>query len=190
MEDFYRMIERFPGYRVGRDGSVWSQRKRGNPNIDGRCAGSKYELGDTWIPLILKPNRTGYPRASLYLDGKQTKVMVHLLVLEAFVGPRPEGLDGLHENDIKTDCYLDNLKWGTPQQNWEDRKRNGLCKPAKGEGHGMAKLTIGQVIEIKKRKEEGESAATLADEFKVSKGYIYGIVAGRSWSGAIAENQK
>lgn len=58
-------------------------------------------------------------------------VSVHKLVLEAFVGPCPEGMECLHENDDPLDNRLSNLRWGTRTENLEDRVRNGTHNHAK-----------------------------------------------------------
>lgn len=50
---------------------------------------------------------------------------VHMLVLEAFIGPRPEGMWALHWDDDKRNNRLDNLRWGTPSDNNLDAVRNG-----------------------------------------------------------------
>lgn len=50
---------------------------------------------------------------------------VHHLVLEAFVGPRPEGMVCCHANDIADDNRLENLRWDTPSSNSQDKVRNG-----------------------------------------------------------------
>lgn len=50
---------------------------------------------------------------------------VQSLVLEAFVGPRPEGLLALHRNDDCRDNRVENLYWGTRTDNQHDRVRNG-----------------------------------------------------------------
>lgn len=50
---------------------------------------------------------------------------VHVLVLEAFVGPRPPGMECLHSNDVGTDNRLSNLRWGTHSENLNDLVRNG-----------------------------------------------------------------
>lgn len=54
------------------------------------------------------------------------KLLVHRVVLEAFVGPPPVGFQGLHKNDIGTDNRLDNLYWGTYSDNMNDRVTNGI----------------------------------------------------------------
>ena len=50
---------------------------------------------------------------------------VHSLVLEAFVCPRPEGLLGLHRDDVKWHNHVSNLYWGTHADNMRDCVRNG-----------------------------------------------------------------
>jgi HNH endonuclease len=50
---------------------------------------------------------------------------VHILMLETFIGPRPEGMLALHCDDDPLHCVLSNLKWGTPSENtqqWVTRK--------------------------------------------------------------------
>lgn len=54
---------------------------------------------------------------------------VHILVLEAFTGPRPDGLIARHLNDVKLDNRAENLVWGTYSENHYDAVRNGIRKP-------------------------------------------------------------
>lgn len=62
---------------------------------------------------------------SLNRPGVQEVRLVHHLVLEAFVGPATAGLEGCHENGNGYDNRVDNLRWGTPQSNADDRVRDG-----------------------------------------------------------------
>lgn len=62
---------------------------------------------------------------NLCRHGRCKTRFVHQLVLEAFVGPRPPGMQTLHWDDVKTNNHLSNLRWGTPQENQYDRIRNG-----------------------------------------------------------------
>ena len=50
---------------------------------------------------------------------------VHHLVLEAFVGPRPIGMECCHLDDDPTNNYLSNLRWDTRSANSFDAVRNG-----------------------------------------------------------------
>lgn len=54
-----------------------------------------------------------------------TSRRVHLLVLEAFVGPCPPGLEGCHTNGDGLDNKLTNLRWDTHAANMQDRLRHG-----------------------------------------------------------------
>jgi hypothetical protein len=53
---------------------------------------------------------------------------VHQLVLEAFVGPRPAGLLVRHLNDNSADNRVENLRYGTPAENSQDRFRLGTSE--------------------------------------------------------------
>lgn len=66
-----------------------------------------------------------YPQVSLYRNGKQRLRRIHRLVLEAFVGPCPEGMQCLHANDVADDNRLVNLRWGTRSENIRECVQNG-----------------------------------------------------------------
>lgn len=69
-------------------------------------------------------NQHGHVFVKLRDGGRETRRGVHILVLEAFVGPRPEGHWGLHRNDVPDDNRVENLYWGTPGQNGADSVAN------------------------------------------------------------------
>lgn len=81
-----------------------------------------------WKGRILKkkPSKIGgYGMVSLRDSGRDRYVSVHTLVLESFVGPRPEEnvcrhLDGNPSND-----RLENLRWGTQKENIQDSIKHG-----------------------------------------------------------------
>lgn len=52
--------------------------------------------------------------------------LVHQLVLEAFVGPCPDGMEALHFDDVPSNNALANLRWDTHENNMVDRTRNSL----------------------------------------------------------------
>lgn len=81
--------------------------------------------------LVQSTNGRGYLKVTLRSPARQ--VYVHTLVLEAFVGPRPEGLEARHHDDVREHNYPSNLVWGTRSENNYDRVRNG--------GHPMAAKT-------------------------------------------------
>ncbi len=66
----------------------------------------------------------GYVRVSICIDGKPRQRRVHHLVLEAFVGPRPERMECRHLDGDPANNRLDNLAWGTASENAQDNVRH------------------------------------------------------------------
>lgn len=78
---------------------------------------------------VLKPVPNSNGRHQVYLcvpGGKQRPQLVHRLVLEAFVGQCPEGMEACHKDDDHVNNNLSNLRWDTRQGNYDDRVRNGI----------------------------------------------------------------
>lgn len=175
----YMDIPGFPGYRSGSDGSVWSCRSRHYEAGNGR-KGVKYILGDKWLMIKPHKGKGGYLGVQLYRDGKMYNRLVHRLVLESFVGPRPEGMECRHyPDDDKGNCRLDNLSWATKVVNQRDRVEHGThCR---GERQGSSKLTDKQAEVIIGRVDAGESMMKVAREFGVSRTVISRIANGRTY---------
>lgn len=70
-------------------------------------------------------DRWGHLGVKLRRDGVIKSYYVHRLVLEAFVGPCPPGMEGCHWNDVPDDNRLSNLRWATKSENRLDSVRNG-----------------------------------------------------------------
>jgi hypothetical protein len=59
---------------------------------------------------------------------------VHILVLNAFTGPCPPGMEGCHSNGDATNNRLDNLRWDTHISNVQDSIRHGTFYPKRFHG--------------------------------------------------------
>ena len=79
--------------------------------------------------------KNGYNMVSLNSKSKYT----HHLVLEAFIGPRPEGMEACHNNGKRDDNRLENLRWDTPSNNQMDRREHGTSNT--GERHGRCTIS-------------------------------------------------
>lgn len=69
-------------------------------------------------------NPDGYRRVTLYVAGAKVSLYVHRLVLLAFVGPCPAGLEACHGDGNQKNNHLTNLRWDTPKMNAADRIRH------------------------------------------------------------------
>lgn len=61
----------------------------------------------------------------LYDSPKRRRVQVSRLVLEAFVGPCPPGMEGCHNNGDKLNNHVSNLRWDTRSSNSLDAVKHG-----------------------------------------------------------------
>ncbi len=121
---------------------------------------------------------------TLSRDGNVIAFRVHRLVLEAFVGLRPDGLECCHEDGDKTNNRLGNLRWDTKLANAADKKRHGTGAGSRlrGEENGNAKLTVHDVREIRRRYAMGGTTqASLGSEFDVTKMNVSRIVRCVTW---------
>lgn len=80
--------------------------------------------------VMLKPSlRDGFKYYVVNLGhgrGRRRTVQVHILVLEAFVGPRPDGLIACHNDGIHLNNRSSNLRWDTYSENLRDQVRHGI----------------------------------------------------------------
>ena len=67
----------------------------------------------------------GYLYVTLYRKPHKRRANVHTLVLEAFAGPRPDGMEACHNDGDRTNPRLSNLRWGTHSENIYDIVRHG-----------------------------------------------------------------
>jgi hypothetical protein len=166
----YRPVVEAPEtYRVGDDGSVWS-----------RAGVGRYQTGagqGPWRRLKPHPNtKSGHMTVFL---GRGRMRYVHQLVLEAFVGPCPPGMQCRHLDNNPANNRLDNIVWGTPVENGGDRIEAGTTP--RGEDHSRARLTEDDVRAVMAMRDAGMGIRWMARYFNVHEMTIQAIVYGRSW---------
>lgn len=179
----YRELPGFPGYRAGNDGTIWSCWARSKGGTKTRQV---YVRSSRWKKLATRRHSQGYRMVGLKNVGGVYKIKyVHHLVLEAFVGPKPDGLLARHKNDVQDDNRLENLIWGTSTENILDRNANKPEATPKGSRHWRARLDPDKVRLIRTRLTNGESPYAIAPEFGVSASSIYDIMDGKTWKHVI-----
>lgn len=125
-----------------------------------------------------KQTKWGYMQVHLRgvgCDGRQA--LVHRLVLEAFIGPCPHGHECRHLDGNPGNNRLDNLAWGTPTENGEDKFRHGRVRL--GDDHPEVKVSDALVLELRARAGAGELAVALAAEYSLTRQLINGRCRGR-----------
>src|ERR1700730_15568184 len=88
-----------------------------------RCKNSSQQLrpGRILKPYIeQRPGHLGYRRVTLAKDGEKIRKFVHQIVAEAFIGPCPPGEQVRHGPSGVDDNGVDNLSYGTAQENAMD----------------------------------------------------------------------
>jgi hypothetical protein len=175
----YCGIPEFPGYRAGNDGSIWSCWRRVSR---GYRYGIVRELGDEWKQLKLIPDKRGRLNVHLCRDGRTCTRQVHRLVLLAFVGPCPEGMEACHWDGNTSNNALSNLRWDTKQGNAADKRRHGTHPT--GERNPRAKLTRQQVKEIRRLVKAGGNQTELAKRYGIARSTIGCVVTVGTWKDA------
>lgn len=164
--EMFRKIAGFPLYEISNYGELrsWNTARRKSKH-----------------PFYMKltKNKTGYLFGSPRSNSKKRKSSISRLVLEAFFGPCPEDMECCHNNGIRDDNRLENLRWDTRKNNNADKIKHGtkLC----GETAYNAKLKNIETIEIRRLASKKVSRIMLGKMFKVSTKTIYCIVTRKTW---------
>lgn len=121
---------------------------------------------------VLVPTTTvhGYQRVELRNGLVRCARYVHRLVLEAFVGVCPEGLECRHLDGNPDNNDVGNLCWGTDQDQADDKIRHG---------RGAKKLDAAAVLAIRN---DQRSSRTVARAFGVAASTIKRIRNGKLWA--------
>jgi hypothetical protein len=158
-----RPVPGFPGYTVTAAAEPWGYASLGRGK------------GRGWRPLkVSQDNGYGIVRVS---RPRRRLIRVHTLVLLAFVGPCPDGMECLHGDGDPANNALSNLRWGTHKENVEDAVRHGTQR--RGERHPFARLTEADVKAL--RTPGGPTPAEVARLRGVKPSTAVYARGGRNW---------
>ena len=121
---------------------------------------------------ILRPGPVQSGHLYVVLGHGEAGVPVHQLVMRAFVGKPPKGMEVRHLNGDPTDNRLENLKYGSRTENILD---------VFYQGKRWRKLSIDDVIYVRFATFCGIPDKALAEELKVSQPTIANIRKGKSY---------
>lgn len=161
----YRSFSDYPRYAVGDDGSYWS------------CG--HFASNTAFSCRKCSSDKFGYKTVTMFNASGKFKTGLHRVVLLAFVGLCPEGMECRHLNGNPSDNRLENLQWGTRQENANDRKRHGTT--VTGEKSPTCILTEAQVVEIRELLDADVPMRQIAKQYGTARSNIRFIADGVSW---------
>lgn len=138
----------------------------------------------TYSGRILKCSEDffGYPVVNLHKNGISKIKKVHVLIMEAFVGKRPNNLDINHIDGVKSNNLINNLEYISRSENCIHAFKMQLNPGNKGEKNGRALLTDLDIIEIRKKYiKRKHTLEKLSKEFGVCISSIGRIVNNKHW---------
>lgn len=102
MSEEWRPVVGFPDYMISSEGRVYSHISQ----------------------KFLRPGiaSSGYPTVAL---GRGNTRTIHSLVTEAFIGPRPVGMEVRHRDGVRANPHYSNLCYGTRGDNVADAVEHG-----------------------------------------------------------------
>ena len=170
MNEVWKQIKGFEGaYEVSDHGQVRSFKSKASPAKvlkQGWKGAQKYKV------VVLRKN------------GVSVHSKVHHLVLDAFSGPCPQGMEGCHNNGKNTDNRFENLRWDTHKSNVADQLIHGTRHASQRKkscgrvGRGPQKLT--EEI-VKKILVDTRRYQDIADDFGVGYSSIAKVKTGFAW---------
>lgn len=127
--------------------------------------------------LLSKRDRR--PKVGLTKNGKTKHFWTHTLVLLAFVDPRPKNMECRHLNGNRCDNRLENLQWGTKEENSFDRVIHKSLPY--GEKHSSHKLTKQDVLYIRSLEAGTFKQSEVAEKFGINQTLVSRIRLRKCW---------
>ena len=143
-------------------------------------AGSIFEK-KTIKGILLTPgdDTHGYKHVVLCRDRIRKTSKIHQLVMFAFVGPNPSRLLVLHQDGNPANNILSNLRYGTHQDNMDDKVRHGSQARHFGETNPQSKLTVADVVTIRNG---SETQRIVAQKYGINQSVVSEIRSGKAWA--------
>lgn len=132
-----------------------------------------------------RAQKSGHVSVNLCRHAIASNHLVHRVVLKAFVGPPPPGMEACHYPDRDpANCNLDNLRWDTRKRNHADKRAHGTSNA--GSAHPLAKVTESDVRDMFAYKAAGITQRLIAFSYGISEAQASRIFSGKRWRGVEA----
>lgn len=127
----------------------------------------------SWKPMYPKLRSDGYYQLDLTVNGKRKTFGISRLVARQFIGERPEGKEVAHNDGVKTNNHVSNLRYATKSENALDRYLHGTMKTT---------LPDEAVLEVCRLAGLGWTERAIGDKFQVNYTIIHRILTGETYS--------
>lgn len=138
-----------------------------------------------WLKKAKAGGKRG-PRYGTFWDGRWL-LYAHRFAYTLKVGPIPAGYDLMHLCDNTLCCNPAHLKPGTRAENMQDMIAKGRGRWARGDAHGLAKLTAEQAIAIYN---DPRTIQEIAADYGIGMTAVGNIKRGETWSHATGAEKR
>lgn len=171
MTEEWRSVPGLDDYEISSLGRMRSNKRTGRKTnaIGGLIAPRRKYIDGILNRLEVRP----------YQSGKKLCFGVHQLVLSAFIGPCPAGMEGCHNDGDPSNNCLSNLRWDRHISNVADTRNHGRL--AHGESNGRAVLTFNDVRSLRVEHKNGSGVTALGRKYGINRSQVYRIVKHENW---------
>lgn len=166
----WRPVDKYEGYYSV---SSWGRVRSESREVAVRNGGSMIRKQGIRKPFL----NFGYQRVCLHMKGKRTNHFVHVLVARAFIGPCPTGMECAHDDGVRANAFLSNLRYDTKAGNQADRLKHGTSP--RGNGSRRAVLKPENIVSIR---EDKRTLREIASDHGTTPNAIGDVKRGRTWS--------
>lgn len=155
-----------------------------------------YEVSDhgrvrrTSTGRLLTPSVTyGYQHVTFSDGVRKAQPRVHVLVCEAFHGPRPSARhQAAHRDGVRSHNTESNIRWATPEENLEDKRQHGTI--LRGEEVFGAVLTERDIPVLRTLLRQGVPATVIGRAYGVTAEAIRAAGSGKTWAHVTASTER
>lgn len=160
----WRPVVDWPEYEVSTLGRI--------RRVQAACGATTGALLNPWR------SKGGYLVVGLSRNSKVKTMLVHRLVAMAWIGD-PEGKDVCHNNGVRTDNRLENLRIDTRKGNMSDIYLHDTH--IRGERCGTNKYSEALMKQVKAEIMNGGVVRQIAMKYGIPAPTLYGVARGKTW---------
>jgi hypothetical protein len=124
----------------------------------------------------------GYKVTTIAKNKIKKHKFIHVLIAEAFLGPKPEKMEVCHNDGDRKNNAIENLRYGTRSDNVRDSIKHGThYTPFIKKGSERSYAKINEEI-AKQIKDSEESSYILAKKLNISRALISNIRRNKAWT--------